>query len=114
MTLEEMSQQCLEDSERWFGDSHTCKSIPHHTLAMCGEVGEFANVVKKIERGSLQLGDAATRLKLAMELADTFTYMLNLAGLLGIDLEKTYHYVRGENEKRFMAQRAERASRNGI
>lgn len=111
MTLLEMSKQCMEDSERWFGDSYTVKSIPHHALSMCGEAGEFANVVKKIERGSLQLGDANTRLKLAMELTDTFVYMLNLAGLLGIDLEKSYHYVRGENEARFVVQRAEREAR---
>ncbi len=114
MTLVELSNQCLDDSERWFGDSHCSKSIPHHTLAMCGEAGEFANVVKKIERGSLKLGDASTRLMLAEELADTFTYMLNIAALLGIDLEATYHHVRAQNERRFTAQRAERAVHNGF
>jgi NTP pyrophosphatase (non-canonical NTP hydrolase) len=82
------------------------RRFPH-----CGEAGEFANLVKKIERGSLRLGDASVRLKLAMELTDTFVYMLNLAGLLGIDLEKSYHLVRGENEKRFMKERAEREAR---
>jgi NTP pyrophosphatase (non-canonical NTP hydrolase) len=78
---------------------------------MAGEVGEFANLVKKIERGSLRMGDAKVRLALSMELTDVFVYLLNLAGLVGVDLEKSYNYVRGENEKRFMAERAEREAR---
>lgn len=113
MDLSETAKQCIADSERWFGDTDCVYSIPHHTLAMAGEVGEFANLVKKVERGSLKIGDAPTRLKLAMELTDAFVYMLNLAGLLGIDLEKSYNYVRGENEKRFMEERAKREAQNG-
>ncbi len=106
--LAKMSRQCLEDSERWFGDSHVAKSIPHHTLAMAGEVGEFANIVKKIERGSLSMSDPAVRVQLAMELTDIFTYMLNLAGLIGIDLERSYVHVRTENQRRFTKERQER------
>lgn len=103
--LGEMANQCVADSERWFGDGAVVHSIPHHTLAMAGEVGEFANIVKKIERGSLSIHDAKTRYALTMELTDTFIYMLNLAGLLGIDLEKSYKHIRGLNEKRFMEER---------
>jgi len=105
--LNDMAAQCLEDSERWFGDVGT-NNIVHHTLGMCGEVGEFANLVKKVDRGSLDLGDAITRNQLAQELTDTFVYMLNLAGLLKIDLEKVYTVVRSQNEHRFMAARRAR------
>lgn len=108
--LAKMSRQCIEDSDRWFGDSHVAKSIPHHTLAMAGEVGEFANIVKKIERGSLSMQDPAVRVRLAMELTDIFTYLLNLAGLIGIDLEKSYVHVRTENQRRFTAERNKRES----
>lgn len=106
--LGELSIQCVNDSERWFGDTHAAHSIPHHTLALAGEVGEFANIVKKIDRGSLSMNDAKVRVDLAMELTDIFVYLLNLAGLCGVDLEKSYERVRGLNEKRFIAQRKER------
>lgn len=104
----ELAKQCVEDSERWFGDSTIVHSVPHHALAMAGEVGEFCNIVKKIDRGSLTFSDAATRYNLAMELTDVYVYLLNLAGLLDIDLEESYKLVRAANEKRFMAQRAQR------
>lgn len=97
--LVEMALQCVADSKRWF--PNVTDSIPHHTLAMAGEVGEFANIVKKIERGDLDIHDAATRNKLAMELTDVMVYLLNIAGLLRINLAVTYDVVRKHNEKRF-------------
>lgn len=109
--LSELSKQCIDDSEKWFGDSAVVYSIPHHTLAMAGELGEFANIVKKIERGSLDIHDPKVRYDLMMELTDVFVYMLNLAGLLRIDLYKSYMHVRGLNEQRFTAQRQERENK---
>ena len=108
--LEELTRQCVEDSQRWFGDTHASRSLPHHSLALAGEVGEFCNIIKKIDRGSLRYEDASTRYELMMEAADIFTYLLNIAGLIGVDLEKAYLHKRGENEKRFTAQREERES----
>lgn len=106
--LEQLERQALDDSERWFGDVAVVKSLAHHVLALCGEVGELANIVKKIDRGSLNPRDAQVQYKLMMETTDVFVYLLNIAGLLGIDLEKSNQHVRGLNEKRFMAERAER------
>lgn len=103
-----LSKQCVEDSERWFGDQVVGHSVPHHALALAGEVGEFCNIVKKIERGSLDLNDANTRYGLAMELTDVFVYLLNLAGLLNIDLQASYEIVRAQNQLRFMKERNER------
>lgn len=101
------SLECVEDSRRWFGDvgGGVAQSVPHHTLSLCGEVGEFANIIKKIERGSLDLGMARVRNEMAMELADIYIYLLNIAGLLHIDLEKAYDMKRTTNEKRFMEER---------
>ena len=111
--LADMARQCLSDSERWFGDQlHIIHSIPYHTLAMAGEVGEFANVVKKIQRGSLDMKDAKVRVQLASELTDVFVYMLNIAALMNIDLGKTYEMVRANNERRFSQQRKEREAKN--
>lgn len=94
-----LSKQCLEDGARWFGPVHN--NITHHALGLGGETGEFLNIVKKIDRGSLDIRDAGTRYKLMMELTDVFVYTLNLAGMLGVDLEKSYQHVRGLNEQRF-------------
>lgn len=104
------SQQCLEDSERWFGDvgGHLAHSITHHSLALAGEVGEVCNIIKKIERGSLDIRDAKVRHHLAMELTDVYVYLLNLAGILRVDLEKSYDQVRTNNEHRFMEERRAR------
>lgn len=106
-----MSEEAVKDSERWFGDTAIVHSIPHNTLALCGEAGELANIVKKIERGSLDIMQPAVRYELMMEIVDVFTYTLNLAGLTKTDLLKAYYHKRGENEQRFMAQRAQREAR---
>jgi NTP pyrophosphatase (non-canonical NTP hydrolase) len=109
-----LERQALEDSQRWFGDVANSHSLSHHVLALCGEAGELANVVKKIERGSLDQRSAATMMMLNMETVDVFTYTLNIAGLLGLDLDKGNQYTRAANEKRFMKERAAReALRNG-
>lgn len=52
--------------------------------AVTGEVGEAANLIKKIERGDLTLDEA--RPALARELADIMTYLDLLAFRAGVDL----------------------------
>lgn len=105
-----LAQQCAEDSERWFGDMNS-HNLVHHSLAMAGEVGEFCNLVKKIDRGSLDFRAPATRIRLAEELTDVLVYVLNLAAILQVDLEKSYQGVREHNDKRFMEERRERDQR---
>jgi NTP pyrophosphatase (non-canonical NTP hydrolase) len=73
----------------------------HHTVSLCGEVGEVANWVKKIDRGDVKLEDALTQHELREEIADVFIYLLNLAGLLNVDLYKAYCEKRAINEKRW-------------
>jgi len=52
--------------------------------AVCGELGEAANLIKKIERGDYSLNEA--RRDLGRELADVVTYLDILASVAGIDL----------------------------
>jgi NTP pyrophosphatase (non-canonical NTP hydrolase) len=104
-SIEDMEKQCLQDSQRWFGDQPASRDLPHHALALAGEVGEFCNIVKKVERGSLHYGDASVRHAMAMELTDVFVYLLNIAGMMQIDLAKTYEVVRNQNEIRFTQER---------
>ncbi len=79
--------------------------LEYLTNALAGEVGEVANLVKKVVRsvvygrGDLRLDDV--RHELAEEIADVFTYLLTIAGLLGLDLEKTYLQKLEKNRKRF-------------
>lgn len=97
--LNEMAMQCRKDSLLWF--PHNASDLGFMALAYAGEVGEYCNVVKKIERGSLSYGDPATRVRLSEELTDGFIYLLNNASLIGLDLEKSYERVRAQNARRF-------------
>ena len=99
--LNDIAAQCVSDTQRWFGDKPHVSTINHQTLGLCGEVGEFANVVKKIDKGQLDLRDAKTKVRLAEEMADIFTYLMNLSGMLNIDMEKAYIGVRTNNNRRF-------------
>lgn len=108
-----LTQQAREDSSRWFGDASAHDDMPHMVLALCGEAGELANLVKKIQRGSLDPKQAGVYHQLCMETTDVFVYLLNIAGLLSLDLESSNALVRGQNEKRFIKERAEREARNG-
>lgn len=112
-----LEKDCVEDSKRWFGDQGMHTSVPHMVLAMCGEVGEVANIIKKIERGSLDIKEAKVRRHLAEELADVYTYLLNVCGMLNVDLERAYEVKRGFNNQRFTEERTKReqaATRNNI
>lgn len=94
-----IAMQCVDDSHKYFpGKSQT---IQHHTLAMCGEAGEVANVVKKIDRGSLDINDPAVVAKLGDEIADVFIYLMNIVGNLKIDLYAEYEKKRKFNDERF-------------
>lgn len=59
-------------------------SLTDWTTALAGEVGEAANIVKKVRRGDLSLNEA--RPTLAAELADVQCYLDLLALRAGIDL----------------------------
>lgn len=96
-TIKDITDQCLSDSEEWFPSVAT--SLQHHCLALAGEVGELCNVVKKIERGSID--EESARQCLVDETADVFIYLCNIAAVLGIDLEVEYDRKRAYNARRF-------------
>lgn len=106
MTLLEMERECLDMSERWFPD--TAHSMTHHALALAGEVGEFCNIVKKVERGDKELTEQVM-IDLAMEITDVLIYVLNIGAILAVDLGMTYKLKQDFNEERFGAGSADRA-----
>lgn len=98
MNLNEIAQQCMEDSEKWFPE--TAHALPMTVLCMAGEVGELANLIKKVERGSHVL-DERMMYAIAMEITDVFIYVCNAAAIINLDLEEAYKAKREINEARF-------------
>jgi len=79
--------------------------LEYLTNALAGEVREAANLVKKVVRGVVYgRGDVRledVREQLVEEVTDVFIYLLTIAGLLGIDLEKAYFQKLEKNKRRF-------------
>jgi len=78
--------------------------LQYMTVALAGEMGEFANVVKKITRDfeTLKIKPKEKSIeKLKEELTDCFIYTLIISNLLEMDLEKEYFRKMGFNKKRF-------------
>ncbi len=68
-------------------------------VSLTGEVGEIANLVKKIARGDFLLEEKKEDLK--EEMADVFVYLLKMAYQMDIDLEDAYLAKMGKNRERF-------------
>lgn len=81
-----------------------CDFLARDLIGLFGEMGEFANVVKKIQLAtSTEMGATldvhAPALK--EELVDFFIYVLRFASHLELDLEKGYLEKLSANEVRF-------------
>lgn len=109
MNLGQMISQCTADSTRWFPKA---QDLPTMTLAMCGEAGEVANLVKKIARGSLTTEEAMDygimleieKDTLQEEIVDVLIYLCNIMGLeefKDIDWAEIWKTKRDFNEDRF-------------
>lgn len=68
-------------------------------LSLTGEVGEAANIVKKIVRGDFSL--AEKKADLQEEIADIFIYLLKLSYQMDMDLEAVYFEKMKKNQERF-------------
>lgn len=99
--LNELAQECLQTSARYFPEVHTTAraAVVHFTLGLTGEAGEIANVVKKFNRGSLEWTQVTELLR--HELADVLIYLLDLAAVLEIDLDRALSEKQAINEERF-------------
>lgn len=108
--LDVLVKQCLKDSKDWFPGTANASSgqagdiqraLIHHSLSLCGEAGELANLIKKVDRGQFDVTSIMFQNDAREELVDVFIYVLNLAGLLGMDLLKEYLKKRDKNSARF-------------
>lgn len=79
-----------KDGSDWSHEKWMC--------AVLGELGEAANILKKIGRGDFSLESA--RLELAKEFADVVTYLDILAFRCGVDLGEATLYKFNEVSRR--------------
>ncbi len=74
-------------------------ALSHNALALAGEVGELANLVKKLERGDFGFGELMA--SLPGELADILIYVLKIAYQSDVDLERAFLSKVEQNRERF-------------
>jgi len=82
--------------EREMSQEELIRTIHNLLVATMGELGEFANEVKKCHRDNTW-NDAA----LKEELTDTFIYLLKLSFTLNMDLKESFFAKLAKNEERF-------------
>ena len=100
--LKEIQGEIDMDSAIFF--ESTKEDIAHHVLALCGEVGELANMIKKVQRGDLDLDDEDTYYDMASEITDIFIYIVSIASIAGMDREAFYAAKREYNYQRFVGE----------
>ena len=79
--------------------SDNLHELEHLVVCLIGEVGEFANELKKVVRGDALYEERQAAL--AEELTDTFIYLIKIAAQTGIDLESEYLKKLEKNRRRF-------------
>lgn len=101
MTVESL-QQILRSfaSERDWEQFHTPRNL---ILALGGEVGELAELFQWVDDASVPdwLSDTTNIQRLSSELADVFSYLLRIADVCGIDLERALHDKIALNQDRY-------------
>ena len=80
-------------------DEESPSILEHSLVCLVGEIGEFANILKKINRGDQAYSDAKSAL--TEELADTFIYVIQIANQMGVDLETEFTTKLRMNWERF-------------
>jgi NTP pyrophosphatase (non-canonical NTP hydrolase) len=80
-------------------DAGNSEALLFLAVALAGEVGEIANLAKKVARGDCSLPDV--REQLIDEFADVFIYVLKSSIQLGFDLEQAFLDKLGRNVGRF-------------
>lgn len=73
--------------------------LEHLVVCLIGEIGEYANELKKVVRGDATYEDR--RAALSEELADSFIYLIKIAAQTGIDLEAEFLNKLEKNRHRF-------------
>ena len=99
MDIKQLIQFQLDsDEEIGFKNNrpHNIDDLAYSTIGITGELGEFADLVKKKLRlkkyGKERIDEKRKEFELEMkeELVDVFVYLMKLAAILEMDIEKEY------------------------
>ena len=105
MDLKKIIEEQKEFSESHFGSwspdgrEQTIEKLKFGTIALTGEVGEFANVLKKVLREPNKFDEKLAHMK--EELADVFIYVMLLSVALKMDLESESRKKLEFNKEKF-------------
>lgn len=107
MTLDEMLAKQMEfdrehsSSYAWNEKitNNNIQILEHLLLSLLGELGESANIVKKVIRGDVVLEDVKSAL--SDEIIDVLIYVLKLIYQLDINIEEVYARKLAINKQRF-------------
>ena len=80
-------------------DEKNTHELEHLVVCLLGELGEFANILKKVRRGDFAL--TAVKDELDEELVDVFIYLLKIASQFHVDLEAGYEKKMEKNAIKF-------------
>ncbi|MEM6804509.1 MAG: MazG nucleotide pyrophosphohydrolase domain-containing protein [Bacteroidota bacterium] len=69
-------------------------------LLFSEEIGELAKAIRKRKELFIEEGKASQKDGIAEEIADVFSYLLELANRFGVDLETAYREKEAANAKR--------------
>lgn len=105
--LQALAKQCNADSELYFPAYESAKSsstgrLFHYGVGMSTESNEFLEILKKVDRGSLDYNDPEVRKALEKEAVDSLIYLMNAFGEMGIDPLEAYNKKRAFNHERFI------------
>ena len=82
------------------------------TMALSVEVAELVEILQWSNSGGLdEINDPEIKLKMEKEIADIFNYLLKLADVLDIDLEKAALNKIDENEQKYPIEKFKGSSR---
>lgn len=82
-------------------DENNLHELEHLIVCLLGELGEFANILKKVRRGDFSL--ASVKDELDEELVDVFIYLLKISGQFDVDLEVGYEKKMLKNSYKFQS-----------
>lgn len=105
--LQALAKQCNADSELYFPAYESARSsstgrLFHYGVGMSTESNEFLEIIKKVDRGSLDYNDPQVREALKKEAVDSLIYLMNAFGEMGIDPLEAYNEKRAFNNGRFI------------
>lgn len=73
--------------------------LEHLIVCLVGELGELANIVKKVRRGDKDF--QAGRVEMEEEIVDVFIYLMKISRQMGVDLERETIRKIKKNSERF-------------